>query len=330
MRIVSILLLLLALAASPAYAAIQFLGHGTNASGCVARLDWSSDLGAPYVATRPFAALVNGYDCFSDTSRSLFGILVNVEAGVWVAPAGPASFTSGPVLSFHGNASVLNNGNLYGRTASASHSACLQYVAPGASATTYWAVRWRRAVALVGGGSQNTMILSPFGTILNTGAGADSGLVFGTHVGTAASLCNFFIQQEWFAYSGVAGGATGSFDVDLFLDNAPATLDIADPVRPAVALELGAIRPNPASGPATLEFRLPRRGEVVVRIVDLAGRVVRELRAGMLPAGSHVLTWDGRDARGGELSAGVYFASLQHDGDEGATETRGRRIVITR
>ena len=68
--------------------------------------------------------------------------------------------------------------------------------------------------------------------------------------------------------------------------------------------------PNPGRGPFTLGFTLPRAGEGSLDLYDVAGRKVRGLSRGWMEAGSHVMTWDGRDERGVEASAGVYVVRL--------------------
>ena len=46
---------------------------------------------------------------------------------------------------------------------------------------------------------------------------------------------------------------------------------------------------------------------------DVRGRRIATLAAGSLAAGDHVVQWNGRDDRGREASAGVYFVRLQAD-----------------
>lgn len=58
-----------------------------------------------------------------------------------------------------------------------------------------------------------------------------------------------------------------------------------------------------------LSLSLPGPGEVRLDIFDARGRRVRGLLAGeTLAAGTHALTWDGRDDAGRRLSVGVYLA----------------------
>ena len=72
------------------------------------------------------------------------------------------------------------------------------------------------------------------------------------------------------------------------------------------ALELLA-RPNPFRGGVRLGLVIAFAGPARVRILDVAGRVVRTLHAGTLEAGPSELAWDGRDNRGEPVGPGVYY-----------------------
>lgn len=71
--------------------------------------------------------------------------------------------------------------------------------------------------------------------------------------------------------------------------------------------------PNPFNPATEIRFALPARGQVELRIYDLAGRRVRSLQAGMLEAGARGVVWDGRDERGRPVTSGVYLARLRVD-----------------
>jgi 3',5'-cyclic AMP phosphodiesterase CpdA len=88
---------------------------------------------------------------------------------------------------------------------------------------------------------------------------------------------------------------------------------------------LGRPRPNPARGEAEIPFTLARRSRVILRIVDLQGRLVREIDGASLGAGPNALRWDGRDARGSAAASGIYFAIVHAGGDEART-----RITLLR
>jgi len=82
---------------------------------------------------------------------------------------------------------------------------------------------------------------------------------------------------------------------------------------------LRAPAPDPSSGPVRLDFTLARQQAVDVRVFGVDGREVARLARGVWDAGSHELTWSGKDARGAEVRAGVYFVRLAADR---AVETR--------
>jgi hypothetical protein len=75
-----------------------------------------------------------------------------------------------------------------------------------------------------------------------------------------------------------------------------------------------AMGPNPSGGPTQLEFSLAGDAQPRFRVYDLAGRLVRVIDMGRLPAGPHQGTWDARDNNGHRVHAGLYFVSLEVDG----------------
>lgn len=81
-------------------------------------------------------------------------------------------------------------------------------------------------------------------------------------------------------------------------------------VAPAVRLLPNA--PNPFNPRTVLVYELARPGVADLRLFDASGRLVRVLGHGELrAAGRHEVVWDGRDARGREVAAGVYFSLLR-------------------
>ncbi|TMQ69976.1 MAG: hypothetical protein E6K80_09960 [Candidatus Eisenbacteria bacterium] len=72
------------------------------------------------------------------------------------------------------------------------------------------------------------------------------------------------------------------------------------------------IYPSPMRDRSVLSFSTTRRGPVLVRLFDLAGRVVRVLvQEPDLAAGRHDVVIDGRDDRGQPLQPGVYLYRLR-------------------
>jgi flagellar hook assembly protein FlgD len=70
-------------------------------------------------------------------------------------------------------------------------------------------------------------------------------------------------------------------------------------------------RPNPFAAATTIRFELAQPADVSLEIYDVRGRLVRNVVDGRpMEAAAHELAWDGRDARGRAVGAGVYFARL--------------------
>ena len=69
--------------------------------------------------------------------------------------------------------------------------------------------------------------------------------------------------------------------------------------------------PNPFREGTSIRFTLPERGAHRLTVYDVTGRRVRILSEGVREAGTHTVTWDGRNAAGRPLPAGVYFYRLQ-------------------
>jgi len=81
-----------------------------------------------------------------------------------------------------------------------------------------------------------------------------------------------------------------------------------------VNYELGQSRPNPSSGQVSISFALKRPGLTTLTVYNITGQAVRRLESGMLPAGYHTRSWDGRDMEGKTVTNGVYFYKLSSGG----------------
>jgi len=68
--------------------------------------------------------------------------------------------------------------------------------------------------------------------------------------------------------------------------------------------------PNPFNASTTIPFVVHRRGVVRVVVYDMLGQQVRELVHGQREAGRHTVIWDGRDAAGQQVGAGVYLCRI--------------------
>jgi len=130
----------------------------------------------------------------------------------------------------------------------------------------------------------------------------------GTSVGGDLSLTGTIGQPD----AGTASGGTLELSGGFWSGVDPATAVEGElPVR--VNRLHGAV-PNPFNPATTIRFQLARIGPVTVRLYSLAGRLVRELHAGVLEPGTHELPWNGRDADGRAVASGVYLVQLRAPG----------------
>ncbi len=107
-----------------------------------------------------------------------------------------------------------------------------------------------------------------------------------------------------------AGDDGGAF---VFLNQGvPATAIAAETAATSSTFALGANYPNPFNPATSIPLTVPAEtGDVDLTIYNVLGQPVRQVWNGPLAAGEHRLTWDGRDAQGQPVAAGVYLYRLQ-------------------
>jgi hypothetical protein len=86
-----------------------------------------------------------------------------------------------------------------------------------------------------------------------------------------------------------------------------------DEARARADLPEGILFSRPMSDGVSISFNLREASRVRLRIYDISGRLVRQEHDGVLPAGVHKRTWDGKSGEGRMTSAGVYFVRLDID-----------------
>lgn len=72
--------------------------------------------------------------------------------------------------------------------------------------------------------------------------------------------------------------------------------------------------PNPFNPVTELRLELARPTDLRWAIYDARGALVRQIDAGLLPAGTHARRWDGTDEAGSPVSSGVYLAVIRGEG----------------
>lgn len=115
------------------------------------------------------------------------------------------------------------------------------------------------------------------------------------------------------------------FDLDIYFDRFvnPVTTGAGGDAPAPHATYLGQNVPNPFNPVTVISFGLAQRGDVSLCVYDVAGRLVRVIVNGVLPAGNYQQQWDGRDGTGVAVASGVYFYRLVTPGFDEA-----RRMVL--
>lgn len=80
---------------------------------------------------------------------------------------------------------------------------------------------------------------------------------------------------------------------------------VSDPMA-AAPLTLMPNTPNPFSPSTDIRFALTQADRVDISVFDVGGRLVANLLQGHREAGSHSVTWDGKNTSGAQAPAGIY------------------------
>ena len=99
--------------------------------------------------------------------------------------------------------------------------------------------------------------------------------------------------------------------LQLLLEGEIATSVQDNPVNVIPDFRLGQNYPNPFNPHTRIEFKLPAAGHVNLTIYNVLGQRVTTLINKNLNAGSHRVTWDGRNAKGLPVGSGVYCYQLK-------------------
>ena len=78
------------------------------------------------------------------------------------------------------------------------------------------------------------------------------------------------------------------------------------------------VYPNPgpdAGGNMAFKYNLQSPGDVNLKIFDVGGRLVRELKASGT-AGSNTVTWDTTNKNGQKVGSGVYIYRIESGGNK--------------
>jgi subtilisin family serine protease len=108
-----------------------------------------------------------------------------------------------------------------------------------------------------------------------------------------------------------AYGACGSVTFPDTVYDQVVGVEPGEPTGQLPALELSGITPDPAQSSVTIGFAIRADGRVRLALYDVRGRLVSTLVDGPQPAGTHRVSWNGRDSGGAPAAPGVYLARIE-------------------
>ncbi len=116
-------------------------------------------------------------------------------------------------------------------------------------------------------------------------------------------------------------------DVGLTIDFSPPSAGKARGASGSEVFEtkLLGVGPSPARLDATVQFSLAGEARVKLKVYDVAGRLVRTLRNGVLGTGRYLERWDGKNEAGASVAAGLYLVEFKADG-----KTFRRKLVVAK
>jgi hypothetical protein len=82
--------------------------------------------------------------------------------------------------------------------------------------------------------------------------------------------------------------------------------------------------PNPFNPVTRIQYNLPVQSDVRLEIYNAIGTQVATLVNERQSAGAYILTWNGKDDDGNQMSSGIYFYRLSA---EGFTQTRRMMLM---
>jgi len=102
------------------------------------------------------------------------------------------------------------------------------------------------------------------------------------------------------------------------------------PSAPPKAFALIQNYPNPFNPVTHIQFLVPEKSEVTVRIYDVLGRLVRTLVQRVYPpsAAPYDLVWDGLGSNGEHVASGAYLCRMNATGASGASSVLVRKMML--
>lgn len=120
-------------------------------------------------------------------------------------------------------------------------------------------------------------------------------------------------HSVFFVYANTdANGQYTQWREDPEVANSVVALSAASPSLPK-AFGLDQNYPNPFNPTTQVRFALPTNAHVRLTVFNVLGQEVKTLVDQDMAAGTHEVTWNGRNEDGGQVSSGIYFYRISAD-----------------
>ncbi len=114
------------------------------------------------------------------------------------------------------------------------------------------------------------------------------------------SMENSYATRTWLAAERGSGASHYAYLSPVLAVNTEDTQELPE------SIALRGNYPNPFNPVTTIQYDIPALGQVTLQVFDLLGRLVSTVDQGVLPAGSHEMTFDGAG-----LASGLYLYRIQ-------------------
>ena len=88
--------------------------------------------------------------------------------------------------------------------------------------------------------------------------------------------------------------------------------------------------PNPFNPETKIHYILRENSDVKLAVYNINGQIVKELVNKSMPAGEHIVEWNGKNQYSQEVSSGVYFAKIEMGSPSGGVITDSTKLILVR
>lgn len=157
--------------------------------------------------------------------------------------------------------------------------------------------------------------ISTLGATHTTVGPSDISFGLGTGPFNVAPGASIIVAFAFLGGTNLADLQTNADAAQAFYNGLPTDVANGDPVASTPKpVRLAQNSPNPFNPTTAIAFDMPRDGHVDLNVYAVDGRVVRSLLNETRTAGSHRVTWDGRDNQGNLMPSGTYFYRFAVEG----------------